>query len=212
MNQLLIGIAYKFRNENNKLPISKDYYGKFITTVHSKLHRPHIVIFSNKKAYYLSVKTLKDNKNLKQTLYDTKNLIIKNKNVYSNKLKYPKVGNAINCSAINVMDIELFQSLFEPNRPKNNYQIKPQLYDLIMNTLFLNIMNDNVKFFEIDKFDFEYEKTIWKQEIIAIQNKKICSDIIISYNNIPEQDKSKLLHKPTLFYQLVKEKYLEILE
>ncbi|CBW53805.1 hypothetical protein [Mycoplasma mycoides] len=76
MNIFLIGKIYKFRDEDNKLPISKDYYAKSITTIHSKLHRPHIVLFSNTKVYYLSVKTIKDNKNLEKTFSDKKNLII----------------------------------------------------------------------------------------------------------------------------------------
>ncbi|ACU78310.1 Mbov_0400 family ICE element protein [Mycoplasma mycoides] len=211
MNIFLIGKIYKFRNEDNKLPISRDYYGKLITTIHSKLHRPHIVLFSNTKVYYLSVKTIKDNKNLEKTFSDKKNLIIQEKNVYSKKLKHPKIGNAINCSTINVMDRVLFESLFEKDKPKNNYQIKPHLFDQILKILASNLRNGNLKYFEVDSFDLVNQKTLWKPEHVALENQKICSDFIIAYNKISEQEKTKLLHKPHIFFEWVKEKCLKII-
>ncbi|CBW53802.1 hypothetical protein [Mycoplasma mycoides] len=109
------------------------------------------------------------------------------------------------------MDKVLFESLFQINEPKNNYQIKPHLFDQILKTLVLNLRNGNLKYFEVDSFDLVNQKTIWKSEHVALENQKICSDFIIAYNKISEQEKTKLLHKPHIFFEWVKEKCLKII-
>ena len=72
----MIGKIFKVRTKNNSLPIAKNKYHKIISISDQKLNRPYVVLFSNEKVYFLSIKTVKK-ENIKSTYIYKKSIIVK---------------------------------------------------------------------------------------------------------------------------------------
>lgn len=72
----MIGKIFKVRTKNNSLPIAKNKYHKIISISDQKLNRPYVVLFSNEKVYFLSIKTVKK-ENIKSTYINKKSIIVK---------------------------------------------------------------------------------------------------------------------------------------
>ncbi|PZV98724.1 Mbov_0400 family ICE element protein [Metamycoplasma auris] len=140
MSKLLIGKVYKQRNKENSLPVTKDRKGNEIDAYGAS--RPYLIFYSNDKVYYLSTKSRTD-KNRELTTQDEENVILK-KNLYDNDKEI-----AINCLAINVMDMELFESLYEEDNELNNSPASAYTYDKVMKKLHENLKN--IQYFEIKK-------------------------------------------------------------
>ncbi|ENY54040.1 Hypothetical protein MALK_0930 [Metamycoplasma alkalescens 14918] len=199
-NEMMIGIVYKQRNKGNKLPIAKDKYGNLIEG--HGTNRPYVIFYSDKKVYYLSLKSV-TNQNRIQTSNDKSNFVSKI-DTYDQEKEI-----AINCSVINVMDRDLFESLYVEDK-KNNFQTSPQIYDEVMNILYKNI--NYIKYFEVDHFDFKNNNTIWKTDEQAIKNQKICVPIIKAYANIDRKIIDKLKQDPKKFYQYVEDVYKKVVD
>ena len=100
----MIGKIFKVRTKNNSLPIAKNKYHKIISISDQKLNRPYVVLFSNEKVYFLSIKTVKK-ENIKSTYIDKENVLIPTGIYDDNHF------GAINTSTINVMDKKYFWKL-----------------------------------------------------------------------------------------------------
>lgn len=72
----MIGKIFKTRTKKYPLPIAKDKQNKIISITNQKLNRPYVVLFSNEKVYFLSVKTAKK-ENIKSTYIYKKSIIVK---------------------------------------------------------------------------------------------------------------------------------------
>ncbi|WP_427902910.1 Mbov_0400 family ICE element protein [Metamycoplasma alkalescens] len=198
MNEISIGKIYRFR-KNNDFIIARDKYGEII----QKFGRPLVVFYSDDKVYYLSVKSLtKSNK--KMSIADNTNVIVPN-GVYG----YGN-SNVISCASINIMDKKLFESLFEIDNELNNYSLNRYIYNDVMNKLFENM--NNIRYFEVDHFDFDNNQTIWKLEEEAIKNKPECEKVMKKYRDLTIN--TKLLNEfenDDDFYSFLKEEYMSIL-
>ncbi|MBY7705230.1 hypothetical protein JIY74_34395 [Vibrio harveyi] len=138
-----IGKVYKQRYKNLHFPIAKNKNDTLIDD--HGYNRPYIVFFSDKKVFYLSAKTVNEH-NFDKTDQDPFNLVFEDKDLYGEDRKI-----AINCSVVNVMDRKLFESLYIPDHPKNNYPTSVEQYNDIMITLFA--LKDKIKYFEVDHID-----------------------------------------------------------
>ncbi|WP_235750754.1 Mbov_0400 family ICE element protein, partial [Mycoplasmopsis agalactiae] len=168
MSKLLIGRVYKQRNKENRLPIAKNRNGDEIDA--HGANRPFLIFYSDDKVYYLSAKSITD-KNRELTAQDKGNLVLQN-DLYGNDKEI-----AINCSVINVMDRNLFESLFEKDNELNNYLTSPSIYNSVMEKLYENL--DDIQYFEVDSF--VSDRTIWKTRDIGLLNKDTCEKIINTY-------------------------------
>ncbi|CAL59035.1 hypothetical protein MBOVJF4428_00293 [Mycoplasmopsis agalactiae] len=186
-NIIMFGKIYKVRNNKNNLPIAINKNENTIGTIKNyKLNRPYVVFYSNDKVYFLPVKTIR-NSNKKSTNVDKKNIIIPNINIYGNEAP---IGNAINCSVINVMDRELFESLFEKDSKWNNVDLDNEIYYEVMTKLLALVHSNNVKFSQVIGF------TKTKTEFIKDKkmNQQIKDDALNFINTY-----TKLLYTPIYF-------------
>lgn len=193
-----IGKVYKqrYRNTPNAF-IGKDKAGRTIKG--HGIHRPSIVFYSDDKVFYLSAKTVSDD-NYEDSRNDPFNLVFEDKDLYGEDRKI-----AINCSVINVIDRKLFESLYIPDHPKNNYPTSVEQYNDIMITLF--VLKDKIKYFEVDYIDQESKEPVWKSKSQTQASKDESEMIIKGYhhlitktNIIPEI----LFNHPDHFYEVVK--------
>ncbi|MCE6056169.1 hypothetical protein J7889_03335 [Mycoplasmopsis agalactiae] len=186
-NNIMFGKIYKIRSDKNSLPIAIDKYENVIQiTDKYKLNRPYVVFYSNDKVYFLPVKTIR-NSNKKSTNVDKKNVIIPNINIYGNGVP---IGNAINCSTINVMDRELFESLFEKDNKWNNVDLDNEIYYEVMTKLFALVHSNNVQFSQVMGFTETKTKFIKDKKI----NQQIKDDAFNFINTY-----TKLLYTPIYF-------------
>ncbi|WP_416371628.1 Mbov_0400 family ICE element protein [Mycoplasma capricolum] len=168
-------------------------------------NRPYIIFFSDEKVFYLSAKTILDS-NRKTTTGDKTNVIFK-KDLYGNDREI-----AVNCSVINVMDRELFDSLYIKDSSFNNFQTDIEHYNKIMKKLF-DVFNE-IKYFEVDHIDEKTNQPIWKSDNEAIKNKKECEMVIKGYHYLIRDNKISpeiILDKPEHFFEVTKE-YFNILK
>ena len=197
----MIGKIFKTRTKKYPLPIAKDKQNKIISITNQKLNRPYVVLFSNEKVYFLSVKTVKK-ENIESTYIDKENVFIP-KGIYDNNH-----FAAINTSTINVMDRKMFESLYEIDDKWNNYQLSVETYNRVMERLYIN--RDNLIYHEVDHFDLDNLKTIWKLNEESIENRKYCKQLIITYHHLEwNEDMVKFRDNPQLYYQKLEDKYQE---
>nr|WP_233749919.1 hypothetical protein [Mycoplasmopsis agalactiae] len=199
MSKLLIGRVYKQRNKENRLPIAKDRNGDEIDA--HGANRPYLIFYSDDKVYYLSAKSI-NYWNRELTEQDEGNLVLK-KDLYGNDKEI-----AINCSTINVMDRELFESLFEKDNELNNYLTSPSIYNSVMEKLYKNL--DDIQYFEVDSFDSNH--TIWKTRDVGLLNKDICEEIIITYKDIRWKYRDLIYKDENKFYSLVENEYINLIK
>lgn len=197
----MIGKIFKVRTKNNSLPIAKNKYHKIISISDQKLNRPYVVLFSNEKVYFLSIKTVKK-ENIKSTYIDKENVIIPTGIYDDNHF------GAINTSTINVMDRKMFESLYEIDNKWNDYQLSIETYNRVMERLYIN--RDNLIYQEVDHFDLDNLKTIWKSNEEAIENGKYCKQLIITYHHLEwDEDIVKFRDNPRFYYQNLEDEYQE---
>lgn len=197
----MIGKIFKVRTKNNSLPIAKNKYHKIISISDQKLNRPYVVLFSNEKVYFLSIKTVKK-ENIKSTYIDKENVLIATGIYDDNHF------GAINTSTINVMDRKMFESLYEIDNKWNDYQLSIETYNRVMERLYIN--RDNLIYQEVDHFDLDNLKTIWKSNEEAIENGKYCKQLIITYHHLEwDEDIVKFRDNPRFYYQNLEDEYQE---
>ena len=197
----MIGKIFKVRTKNNSLPIAKNKYHKIISISDQKLNRPYVVLFSNEKVYFLSIKTVKK-ENIKSTYIDKENVLIPTGIYDDNHF------GAINTSTINVMDRKMFESLYEIDNKWNDYQLSIETYNRVMERLYIN--RDNLIYQEVDHFDLDNLKTIWKSNEEAIKNGKYCKQLIITYHHLEwDEDIVKFRDNPRFYYQNLEDEYQE---
>lgn len=197
----MIGKIFKVRTKNNSLPIAKNKYHKIISISDQKLNRPYVVLFSNEKVYFLSIKTVKK-ENIKSTYIDKENVLIPTGIYDDNHF------GAINTSTINVMDRKMFESLYEIDNKWNDYQLSIYTYNRVMERLYIN--RDNLIYQEVDYFDLDNLKTIWKSNEEAIENGKYCKQLIITYHHLEwNEDVVKFRDNPQFYYQNLEDEYQE---
>lgn len=197
----MIGKIFKVRTKNNSLPIAKNKYHKIISISDQKLNRPYVVLFSNEKVYFLSIKTVKK-ENIKSTYIDKENVLIPTGIYDDNHF------GAINTSTINVMDRKMFESLYEIDNKWNDYQLSIETYNRVMERLYIN--RDNLIYQEVDYFDLDNLKTIWKSNEEAIENGKYCKQLIITYHHLEwDEDIVKFRDNPRFYYQNLEDEYQE---
>lgn len=197
----MIGKIFKQRNKNSLLPISRDKIGKLILTNVYKINRPYVILFSNEKVYFLSVKTVKK-ENIKSTYIDKENVLVPNGIYDDNHFA------AINTSSINVMERKMFESLYEIDNQWNDYQLSIETYNRVMERLYMN--RDNLIYHEVDHFNLKKHKTIWKSNEDAIKNKTYCRQLIITYHHLEwNEDMVKFRDNPQFYYQNLEDKYQE---
>lgn len=197
----MIGKIFKVRTKNNSLPIAKNKYHKIISISDQKLNRPYVVLFSNEKVYFLSIKTVKK-ENIKSTYIDKENVLIPTGIYDDNHF------GAINTSTINVMDRKIFESLYEIDNKWNDYQLSIETYNRVMERLYIN--RDNLIYQEVDHFDLDNLKTIWKSNEEAIENGKYCKQLIITYHHLEwDEDIVKFRDNPRFYYQNLEDEYQE---
>lgn len=197
----MIGKIFKVRTKNNSLPIAKNKYHKIISISDQKLNRPYVVLFSNEKVYFLSIKTVKK-ENIKSTYIDKENVLIPTGIYDDNHF------GAINTSTINVMDRKMFESLYEIDNKWNDYQLSIETYNRVMERLYIN--RDNLIYQEVDHFDLDNLKTIWKSNEEAIENGKYCKQLIITYHHLEwGEDIVKFRDNPRFYYQNLEDEYQE---
>ena len=197
----MIGKIFKVRTKNNSLPIAKNKYHKIISISDQKLNRPYVVLFSNEKVYFLSIKTVKK-ENIKSTYIDKENVLIPTGIYDDNHF------GAINTSTINVMDRKMFESLYEIDNKWNDYQLSIETYNRVMERLYIN--RDNLIYQEVDHFDLYNLKTIWKSNEEAIENGKYCKQLIITYHHLEwDEDIVKFRDNPRFYYQNLEDEYQE---
>ena len=197
----MIGKIFKVRTKNNSLPIAKNKYHKIISISDQKLNRPYVVLFSNEKVYFLSIKTVKK-ENIKSTYIDKENVLIPTGIYDDNHF------GAINTSTINVMDRKMFESLYEIDNKWNDYQLSIETYNRVMERLYIN--RDNLIYQEVDHFDLDNLKTIWKSNEQAIENGKYCKQLIITYHHLEwDEDIVKFKDNPRFYYQNLEDEYQE---
>ncbi|CEA11602.1 hypothetical protein FOY74_01020 [Mycoplasma capricolum subsp. capripneumoniae] len=146
----------------------------------------------------MSAKTILDS-NRKTTTGNKTNVIFK-KDLYGNDREI-----AVNCSVINVMDRELFDSLYIKDSSFNNFQTDIEHYNKIMKKLF-DVFNE-IKYFEVDHIDEKTNQPIWKSDNEAIKNKKECEMVIKEYHYLIRDNKISpkiILDKPEHFLKLLK--------
>lgn len=197
----MIGKIFKVRTKNNSLPIAKNKYHKIISISDQKLNRPYVVLFSNEKVYFLSIKTVKK-ENIKSTYIDKENVLIPTGIYDDNHF------GAINTSTINVMDRKMFESLYEIDNKWNDYQLSIETYNRVMERLYIN--RENLIYQEVDHFDLDNLKTIWKSNEEAIENGKYCKQLIITYHHLEwDEDIVKFRDNPRFYYQNLEDEYQE---
>ena len=197
----MTGKIFKTRTKKYPLPIAKDKQNNIISISNQKLNRPYVILFSNEKVYFLSIKTVKK-ENIKSTYIDKENVLIPTGIYDDNHF------GAINTSTINVMDRKMFESLYEIDNKWNDYQLSVETYNRVMERLYIN--RDNLIYHEIDHFDLDNSKTIWKSNEEAIENKKYCKQLIITYHHLEwEEDIVKFRDNPQFYYQNLEDKYQE---
>lgn len=197
----MIGKIFKQRNKNNLLPIARDKIGKLILTNIHKINRPYVILFSNEKVYFLSVKTVKK-ENIESTYIDKENVLIPNGIYDDNHF------SAINTSTINVMNRRLFESLYEIDNRRNDYQLSVETYNRVMEKLYIN--RDNLIYHEVDHFNLKKDKTIWKSNNESLKNKTYCKQLIITYHHLEwNEDMVKFRDNPQIYYQNLEDKYQE---
>lgn len=197
----MIGKIFKTRTKKYPLPIAKDKQNNIISISNQKLNRPYVILFSNEKVYFLSIKTVKK-ENIKSTYIDKENVLIPTGIYDDNHF------GAINTSTINVMDRKMFESLYEVDNRWNDYQLSIETYNRVMERLYIN--RDNLIYHEIDYFDLDNSKTIWKSNEEAIENRKYCKQLIITYHHLEwDEDIVKFRDNPQFYYQNLEDKYQE---
>lgn len=197
----MIGKIFKNRTKKYPLPIAKDKQNNIISISNQKLNRPYVILFSNENVYFLSVKTVKK-ENIKSTYIDKENVLIPTGIYDDNHF------GAINTSTINVMDRKMFESLYEIDNEWNDYQLSIETYNRVMERLYIN--RDNLIYQEIDRFDLDNSKTIWKSNEEAIKNKTYCKQLIITYHHLEwAEDIVKFRDNPQFYYQNLEDKYQE---
>ena len=165
------------------------------------LSKFNVILFSNEKVYFLSVKTVKKN-NINSTFKDKENVLVPNGIYDDNHF------SAIDTSTINVMDKKLFESLYEIDNVWNDYQLSVETYNRVMERLYIN--RDSLIYHEIDHFDLDNFKTIWKSNEDAIKNKTYCRQLIITYHHLEwDEDIVKFRDNPRFYYQNLEDEYQE---
>ena len=197
----MVGKIFKIRVKNNSLPIAKNKYHKIISISDQKLHRPYVVLFSNEKVYFLSIKTVKK-ENIKSTYIDKENVLIPT-GIYDDDH-----FGAINTSTINVMDRKMFESLYEVDNKWNDYQLSIETYNRVMERLYIN--KDNLIYHEVNNINIIEDKITWKSNEEAIENRKYCKQLIITYHHLEwDEDIVKFRDNPQFYYQNLEDKYQE---
>ncbi|PZV97710.1 hypothetical protein BCF89_1361 [Metamycoplasma auris] len=173
----MFGKLFKVRSSKNDLPIAINYLGKTIPTVNIlKLNRPYVVFYSNDYVYYLSVKSI-TKKNKYKTTSDDRNVIVPNRNIYGKEVE---IGNAINCSVINVMERNLFESLFEVDNKWNDVELDAKIYKDVMSKLRYTFSSKKTKFYQVVGFD-TYKTKFIKEKKIDSQIKTAAISFIDTY-------------------------------
>ena len=197
----MIGKIFKQRIKSNLLSIAKNKRWNIILSSVHKINRPYVVLFSNEKVYFLSVKTVQKH-NINSTFKDKENVLIPNGIYDDNHF------SSIDTSTINVMDKKLFDSLYEIDNVWNDYQLSVETYNRVMERLYIN--RDSLIYHEIDHFDLDNFKTIWKSNEDAIKNKTYCMQLIITYHHLEwNEDMVKFRDNPQFYYQNLEDKYQE---
>ena len=197
----MVGKIFKIRVKNNSLPIAKNKYHKIISISDQKLHRPYVVLFSNEKVYFLSIKTVKK-ENIKSTYIDKENVLIPT-GIYDDDH-----FGAINTSTINVMDRKMFESLYEVDNKWNDYQLSIETYNRVMERLYIN--RDDLIYHEVNNINIIEDEITWKSNIEALKNKTYYKQLIITYHHLEwDKDIVKFRDNPQFYYQNLEDKYQE---
>lgn len=198
---MISGKIFKTRSNLNSAPIAKNKYNKIISANTFKLNRPYVILFSNEKVYFLSIKTV-NKKNISSTYFDKESVLVPN-GIYDNNH-----FGAIDTSTINVVDKQLFESLYEIDSEWNDYDLSVETYNRVMERLYIN--RDNLVYHEVDHFNLDISKTIWKPNEDAIENGKYCKQLIITYHHLEwDEDIVKFRDNPQFYYQNLEDKYQE---
>ncbi|UOE63497.1 hypothetical protein MbovWib_00415 [Mycoplasmopsis bovis] len=208
-NEIMFGKLFKVRSNKNDLPIAINSGDKIVDTFKKgKLHRPYVVFYSNDYVYYLSVKSITE-KNEFNTIKDDRNVIIPNINIYGNEAP---IGNAINCSVINVMDRELFESLFEKDSKWNDVELDAKIYKDVMSKLHYTLHSNNVQFSQVIGFTETKTKFI-KQKNINSEIKTAAISFIKTYYEllkIPLREINEALSKLPNEYSILKKHFVNL--
>lgn len=197
----MIGRIFKIRVKNNSLPIAKNKYHKIISISDQKLNRPYVILFSNEKVYFLSVKTVEKD-NLNKTYTYKENVLVPN-GIYNDDH-----FGAIDTSTINIMDRKMFESLYEVDNKWNNYELSVETYNRVMERLYIN--RDNLIYHEVNNINIIEDKITWKSNIEALKNKVYCNQLIITYHHLEwNEDMVKFRDNPQLYYQILEDEYQE---
>lgn len=197
----MIGKIFKTRTKNNSLPIARSKYKKIISISDQKLNRPYVILFSNENVYFLSVKTIKK-ENIESTYLDKENVFVPNGIYDDNHF------GAIDTSTVNIMNRKLFESLYEIDNEWNDYQLSVETYNRVMERLYIN--RDNLIYHEVDHFNLNTSKTIWKSNNESLKNKTYCKQLIITYHHLEwNEDMVKFRDNPQIYYQNLEDKYQE---
>ena len=197
----MIGKVFKQRNKNDLLPIARNKIGKLISTNIYKINRPYVILFSNENVYFLSVKTVKKH-NINSTFKDKENVLVPNGIYDDNHF------SAIDTSTINVMDRKMFESLYEIDDKWNDYQLSVETYNRVMERLYIN--RDNLIYHEVNNVNIIEDKITWKSNEEAIENRKYCKQLIITYHHLEwDEDMVKFRDNPQFYYQNLEDKYQE---
>ena len=197
----MVGRIFKIRVKNNSLPIAKNKYRKIISISNQKLNRPYVILFSNEKVYFLSVKTVEKD-NLNKTYTYKENVLVPN-GIYNDDH-----FGAIDTSTINVMDRKMFESLYEVDNKWNNYQLSIETYNRVMERLYIN--RDNLIYHEVNNINIIEDKITWTSNEDAIKNKTYCRQLIITYHHLEwNEDMVKFRDNPQFYYQNLEDKYQE---
>ncbi|ENY54215.1 Hypothetical protein MALK_0010 [Metamycoplasma alkalescens 14918] len=210
MTQSIIAHIYKDRLTNNVLPIAKNKDNTYISAKDKKLNRPYLVIFSNKKVYYLSIKTI-NKYNRFATFKDITNVNIRDKNIYGQS---GVLGNSINCSVINIMDKQMFLDLYDLSSNLNNVKVNDKIYQKVMLKVNKNLISNNVWFSQVIGFENNQTQFLWENEI-DINIKKEIIDFIKIYKEIWDSnfislDKLKVLNLTKEEINELKEHFIKL--
>lgn len=143
-----IGSIWRFRDldyTNSFMSRNKD--NSIIQDYH-----PLVVFYNDDYVYYLTAKSLFDRKTNKRRDEFGENI------TFENGLLDEKHGAIVNCTSINIMKREEFESLFELENQYNNSMISDEKYKRIIEKLVWNIENHNVVFHQAIVFCDEKER------------------------------------------------------
>ncbi|AWX69423.1 Mbov_0400 family ICE element protein [[Mycoplasma] anseris] len=189
---MINGTIWKQRNINKSYAtIGRNKSHEIFKTNIFKINRPYIIFVSNDKVYYLAAKSVKEG-NYKETKKDKTNILVP-QGIYGDGH-----FSAINTRAINVMEKELFFSLFEIDKTNNGILLNQGVYNAIMKQVLENIKNKDFNIFEIESIS--YSKATWYSKTEAFQrNYHFLEHSLEIFNSLDENQKISAYNQDNYF-------------